>query len=673
MILNPRLIIPESFEACLTYEQQIAYLAKWCGELADSIGGSGSPEIEELKQRVSALEAEDANISAQIEEISAQLQTLQESLNKKQDELTFDSTPTAGSNNPVTSDGIKKYVDNAVAGGGGTITIDPVPTENSPNAVQSGGTYSAIQEVRATAEAAQSAASAASTAAASATEAANAASTAASQAQTAAETAQETANTAQQTATTAQTAAGTAQETAEAANTAAGNAASTAAAATQTAGAAQTAATQAQQTAAAASTAASEAQETAEAASSAASTAQSTAEQAQTAAETAQSAAEAAQSAATQAQQTADAKQDELTFDTTPTAGSGNPVTSGGIKTYVDNAVSGGGGGGGGELAGPLRGVRAGDLTYYVDPEGWVQQMDYNHDCYLFRPSSTGNATLILDGATWDSGMSVSHYATVHMPLSVDGNPFIITGGSNGANGFIGINKGVPTWAAALMTISPHLFGTILRVPNPRLVSFSATQAQYRELYAEVQEDNKFHIGFRDAETVTLPNTYTIYASNGFAVFAYRSGFVDVLDPGTFAVVQSVAVPAGQTPVHLAHIGTHLYLMCEGACYKARSGIAKLGTFEQVFASTYPTSGATPSGNYGAGPDWVSLNENGGYSLITEEALTYNIMKTMVQGMTAYYNTADEAGHVETPDGVTLPIGNTGYSLSVMFPALRFI
>jgi hypothetical protein len=30
-------------------------------------------------------------------------------------------------------------------------------------------------------------------------------------------------------------------------------------------------------------------------------------------------------------------KQDELTFDTTPTASSTNPVTSGGIKTYVDS------------------------------------------------------------------------------------------------------------------------------------------------------------------------------------------------------------------------------------------------------------------------------------------------------------------------------------------------
>lgn len=36
-----------------------------------------------------------------------------------------------------------------------------------------------------------------------------------------------------------------------------------------------------------------------------------------------------------------DTKQDALTFDSTPTSGSDNPVKSGGVKTYVDTAVSG--------------------------------------------------------------------------------------------------------------------------------------------------------------------------------------------------------------------------------------------------------------------------------------------------------------------------------------------
>lgn len=41
--------------------------------------------------------------------------SLQNSINTKQDKLTFDTTPTANSSNPVTSDGIKKAIDTAVS------------------------------------------------------------------------------------------------------------------------------------------------------------------------------------------------------------------------------------------------------------------------------------------------------------------------------------------------------------------------------------------------------------------------------------------------------------------------------------------------------------------------------------------------------------------------------
>lgn len=61
--------------------------------------------------------------------------------NSKQPALTFDSTPTAGSNNPVTSAGIKAYVDNATP----TITMDDTPTSGSNNPVKSGGIYTALQ------------------------------------------------------------------------------------------------------------------------------------------------------------------------------------------------------------------------------------------------------------------------------------------------------------------------------------------------------------------------------------------------------------------------------------------------------------------------------------------------------------------------------------------------
>lgn len=63
------------------------------------------------------------------------------SWNAKQNALTFDSTPTAGSDNPVTSAGIKAYVDNATP----TITMDDTPTSGSNNPVKSGGIYTALQ------------------------------------------------------------------------------------------------------------------------------------------------------------------------------------------------------------------------------------------------------------------------------------------------------------------------------------------------------------------------------------------------------------------------------------------------------------------------------------------------------------------------------------------------
>lgn len=61
--------------------------------------------------------------------------------NAKQSSLTFDTTPTANSTNPVTSAGIKAYVDNATP----TITMDDTPTSGSNNPVKSGGIYTALQ------------------------------------------------------------------------------------------------------------------------------------------------------------------------------------------------------------------------------------------------------------------------------------------------------------------------------------------------------------------------------------------------------------------------------------------------------------------------------------------------------------------------------------------------
>lgn len=64
---------------------------------------------------------------------------LQTAISGKQDALTFDNAPIAGSQNPVTSGGIYTALQNV------TVQTDAVPTEGSTKAVQSGGVYTALQ------------------------------------------------------------------------------------------------------------------------------------------------------------------------------------------------------------------------------------------------------------------------------------------------------------------------------------------------------------------------------------------------------------------------------------------------------------------------------------------------------------------------------------------------
>lgn len=63
-------------------------------------------------------------------------------LGNYQDKLTFDSTPTAGSTNPVTSGGVKTALD----GKQNTLTFDTTPTAGSTNPVTSGGIANAIAQ-----------------------------------------------------------------------------------------------------------------------------------------------------------------------------------------------------------------------------------------------------------------------------------------------------------------------------------------------------------------------------------------------------------------------------------------------------------------------------------------------------------------------------------------------
>ena len=67
-------------------------------------------------------------------------QSLTYDLQGKQDTLTFDSTPTAGSSNPVTSAGIREAIDSATP----NLQYDNLPTEGSQKLVKSGRIYVAL-------------------------------------------------------------------------------------------------------------------------------------------------------------------------------------------------------------------------------------------------------------------------------------------------------------------------------------------------------------------------------------------------------------------------------------------------------------------------------------------------------------------------------------------------
>lgn len=82
----------------------------------------------------------DGEVGADRERISANESAIGNLNTNKQDKLTFDVTPTMGSTNPVTSDGIYGAIAAIPAG-----TVDPTPTEGSTNAVSSGGVYDALE------------------------------------------------------------------------------------------------------------------------------------------------------------------------------------------------------------------------------------------------------------------------------------------------------------------------------------------------------------------------------------------------------------------------------------------------------------------------------------------------------------------------------------------------
>lgn len=77
---------------------------------------------------------------ANTSDVASALADMEDEIDTKQNALTFDSTPTAGSTNPVTSGGIKTALDTKQ----NALTFDSTPTSGSTNPVTSGGAKSYI-------------------------------------------------------------------------------------------------------------------------------------------------------------------------------------------------------------------------------------------------------------------------------------------------------------------------------------------------------------------------------------------------------------------------------------------------------------------------------------------------------------------------------------------------
>lgn len=77
---------------------------------------------------------------ANTSDVASALADMEDEIDTKQNALTFDTTPTADSTNPVTSGGIKTALDEKQD----ELTFDSTPTSNSTNPVSSGGVKSYV-------------------------------------------------------------------------------------------------------------------------------------------------------------------------------------------------------------------------------------------------------------------------------------------------------------------------------------------------------------------------------------------------------------------------------------------------------------------------------------------------------------------------------------------------
>ena len=118
-MMKPTLIMPETFEDCLTYAKQLRKLYE---EYLKVSGGGDSTVITDLQKQMEnvtqqiniineEIESLDIpNISENLNNITAEITEIQNELLTKQNTLTFDDKPTENSVNPVTSTGLYGYL-----------------------------------------------------------------------------------------------------------------------------------------------------------------------------------------------------------------------------------------------------------------------------------------------------------------------------------------------------------------------------------------------------------------------------------------------------------------------------------------------------------------------------------------------------------------------------------
>ena len=118
-MMKPTLIMPETFEDCLTYAKQLRKLYE---EYLKVSGGGDTTVITDLQKQMenvtqqineinNELESLDIpNISENLNDIRTEITEIQNELLTKQNTLTFDDVPTENSGNPVTSTGLYGYL-----------------------------------------------------------------------------------------------------------------------------------------------------------------------------------------------------------------------------------------------------------------------------------------------------------------------------------------------------------------------------------------------------------------------------------------------------------------------------------------------------------------------------------------------------------------------------------